>query len=94
LTSIKNSKCRYVILSLNVTKRIVLPNLDSIYSDIATLSDVEKLQLIDKLLISMHPVNKGVEAVWENEAEERLSAFSEGRVPVIDEKNILQKYCE
>jgi len=65
---------------------------DKILVDVLALNSSEKIQLIDKILTSLHPINKGVDAVWGDEAEERLAAFSEGRVPTIDERDALQKY--
>lgn len=65
---------------------------DKILVDILALNSHEKVQLIDKILASLHPVNKGVDAVWEEEAKERLVAFDEGRVPTVDEKDVLLKY--
>jgi len=66
--------------------------LNSILSDIATLSDTEKLQIVDKVLTSLHPVNKGVDAAWAQEAEERVNAFNEGNISTVDEKEIFEKY--
>jgi len=67
---------------------------DNILVDVLALNTTDKLQLIDQILASLHPVNKGVDAVWEDEAEERLSAFDEGRVPSLDEKDVFEKYSK
>ncbi len=69
-----------------------MSKLNSILSDIATLSDTEKLQIVDKVLTSLHPVNKGVDAAWAQEAEERVNAFNEGNISTVDEKEIFEKY--
>jgi len=68
--------------------------IDKIFSETSFLNDKEKLQLVDKILISLNPVNNGVDAVWEEEAEERIAAYSEGRVSTIDEQNVLKKYSK
>jgi putative addiction module component (TIGR02574 family) len=65
---------------------------DKILVDVLALNSHEKIQLVEKILSSLHPTNKGVAAVWEEEAEERLVAFSEGRVPTVDVQDVLQKY--
>ena len=65
---------------------------DKILVDILTLKAEEKLQLVEKILTSLHPVNKGVDAAWAHEAEERVTAFNDGNVHTINEKDIFEKY--
>ena len=69
-----------------------MPKLDSILSDIFMLSDAEKLLIVDKTLTSLHPVNKGVDAAWAQEAEERVNAFTKGNIETIETKEIFEKY--
>ena len=65
---------------------------DKIFSEISHLNVTEKLQLVDEILSSINPVNKGVEALWEEEAEERVTAYDEGRVSTHSEEEVLKKY--
>ena len=69
-----------------------MSKLDLILSDIFMLSDTEKLQIVDKVLASLHPVNKGVDAAWAQEAEERVNAFTKGNIETIETKEIFEKY--
>jgi len=69
-------------------------DMEKVFVDIASLNSENKLELVDKILASIYPTNKGVEAVWQEEAEERITAYSEGRVSTIDEQDILQKYSK
>lgn len=68
--------------------------IDKIFSEVSLLNDTEKLQLVDKILISLNPVNKGVETIWNEESEERITAYREGRVPAIDAQDVLKKYSK
>ena len=68
--------------------------IEKIFSEVSPLNSTEKLQLVDKILISLNPINTGVDKVWEEEAEERITAYSEGRVSTIDEQNVLKKYSK
>ena len=68
--------------------------IDKIFSEVSSLNSTEKLQLVDKILLSLHPTNNGVDKVWEEEAEERITAYGEGRVSTIDEQNVLKKYSK
>jgi len=67
--------------------------IDAILSDICSLSADEKLQLIDKILISLHPVNRGVETTNLKEAEERMEAYDKGLLDTVDEKDVFSKYA-
>lgn len=69
-----------------------MTTIDEIFLDILPLNHTDKLQLIDKILASLYPENKGVEMIWKDEAEERVTAYGQGRVPAIDEQDVLKKY--
>ncbi|MCF6244977.1 MAG: addiction module protein [Sulfurovum sp.] len=69
-----------------------MPNIDSILSDMATLSEREKLQLVDKILLSVQPINKGVDAAWSHEAEERVKAFDAENISIVEAQDVLEKY--
>ena len=68
--------------------------IEKIFSEVSLLNSTEKLQLVDKILTSLNPVNQGVDKVWEEEAEERITAYGEGRVSTIDEQSVLTKYSK
>ena len=69
-----------------------MADIDKILSDIVALKSTEKVALIEKVLESIYPLNTGVEKVWNDEAEERITAYVQGRVPTIDELDVLKKY--
>jgi hypothetical protein len=66
--------------------------IDEIFSDILPLSHTDKLLLVDRILASLYPVNKGIETIWKDEAEERIEAYDQGNVSAADEKDIFNKY--
>ena len=66
--------------------------IDEIFSDILPLSHTDKLLLVDRILASLYPANKGVEKIWKDEAEERLEAYDQGNISAADEKDIFLKY--
>ena len=65
---------------------------DGVLSKVLALESSEKLQLIDKVLSSFYPTNKGVDKEWENEAEERINSHAQGSLPTLDEVDVLSKY--
>lgn len=66
--------------------------INDILSDVSRLTSNEKLQLVDKILTSISPVNKGVDIVWGKEAEERLTAKESGDILTVDAKDLFSKY--
>ena len=71
-----------------------MSRINDIFSEVSLLNDTEKLQLVDKILISLNPANKGVETIWNDEVEERITAYGQGRVPTADEQDVLKKYSK
>lgn len=71
-----------------------MSGVDKIFSEVLLLNPAEKLLLVDKILTSLNPANNGTEAIWNEEAEERITAHSQGRVPAVDEKDALKKYSK
>jgi len=69
-----------------------MSTLDEIFADVSPLKPTDKLILIDKILASIHPTNIGVETIWGNEAEERISAYNKGHVAAVDEKDVFTEY--
>lgn len=69
-----------------------MSGVDKIFSEVSLLNPTEKLLLVDKILTSLHPANHGAEAIWNEEAEERITAYRQGRVPAVDEHDVLKKY--
>jgi hypothetical protein len=43
-------------------------------------------------LASVYPVSKGVEVLWGDEAEERISSYAKDNLPSIDEEATFAKY--
>ena len=69
-----------------------MSTIDKIFAEVSFLNSTEKLQLIDKILASLHPTNIGVETIWGNEAEERITAYNKEHVAAVDEHDVFTKY--
>jgi len=81
---------RYDILSPE--KRMFMLDIDKILANILVLKKEEKLYLVEQILTSLHPVNKGVDAAWAEEAEERVKAFESGNVHEVNLQDAFAKY--
>ena len=67
-------------------------HIDKILVDVLTLKKEEKLHLVEQILTSLHPVNKGVDAAWAKEADERVAAFNAGNVHEVEAQDVFEKY--
>ena len=65
---------------------------DKILVDVLALNSHEKIQLVEQVLASLNPSNKGVDATWAEEAEERVTAHAQGHVSAIDAQDVFAKY--
>jgi len=73
-------------------KRMFMLHIDKILANVLALKKEEKLHLVEHILTSLHPVNKGVDTVWAEEAEERVKAFEAGNVHEVNLQDTFAKY--
>ncbi len=64
----------------------------SIYDEAMVMQPLEKVQLIDKLLMSLDIPNQTIEQQWNDEAEDRLKAYSNGKLKTVSMKEVFDKY--
>ena len=65
---------------------------EEIFIEVSPLKSLDKLQLVDKILASLNPVNKDMEKIWAKEAEERLTMYNKGHLSSVSEKDVFAKY--
>jgi len=51
----------------------------------------EKIQLINKLLIDISPIDSNLEKQWIQEAEHRLKRYKQGKVKAISSQKVFDK---
>lgn len=62
------------------------------YEQILALDPLEKIELIDKLLLSLDLPNKELDKIWIEEAEQRIKEYEAGKTEATDIDEILAKY--
>ncbi len=65
---------------------------EEIFLDVSPLQSLDKLQLVDKILISLNPIDKDIETIWAKEVEERLEAYDKGLLSTVSSKDVFAKY--
>ncbi len=63
-----------------------------IIKEALTLNAEQKAELIDKLMVSLHPVDKSLAEHWAIESESRIDAFDQGNLNAIPLDRVLEKY--
>ncbi len=64
----------------------------SIREEVLALKPLEKLQLIDELLLSLDQPSYDIDEIWADEVEKRIDAYDRGEVKAIDAKDVFAKY--
>ena len=65
---------------------------EEIFLDVSPLKSLDKLQLVEKILSSLNPIDKNIESIWANEAEDRLEAYDKGLLSSVSAKDVFEKY--
>ncbi|MDK9694159.1 MAG: addiction module protein [Sulfurimonas sp.] len=64
----------------------------SILEDVLILKPVERLHLIDALLLSLDVPTKEVDIVWMKEVEKRVEAYNRGELNTTPSNEVFAKY--
>lgn len=64
----------------------------SIKEEVLALKPIEKLQLIDELLLSLDRPNKDFDEIWAEEVEKRIDAYDKGQILNIEAKEAFKRY--
>ena len=62
------------------------------YEEVFELKPLEKIHLIDQLLLSLDLPNSELDKIWEEESEQRIDAYEAGTTQSTDVYEVLAKY--
>ncbi len=65
---------------------------EKLASEIHSLSDIEKLQLVDIILNDLDKPDPEIDRVWAEEARKRWAAYKAGRIPTISYQEVMNKH--
>lgn len=69
-----------------------MTRVEKLASEIATLSDVEKLHVLDTILSDLDKPDPAVDRVWAEEARRRWAAYKSGRVGTVSYQEVMEKF--
>ena len=64
----------------------------SIVEEALTLKPIERLHLVDEILLSLDVHTKEIDFLWAEEAEKRLQAYNKGEVKILSSQEVFAKY--
>jgi putative addiction module component (TIGR02574 family) len=67
-------------------------NADKLLSEIRTLPDEEKLQVLEGILTDLDKPDEEIDHVWTLEARKRWNAYKAGRVRTVSYEELMRKY--
>jgi putative addiction module component (TIGR02574 family) len=65
---------------------------EKLSAEIKSLTDVEKLRLIDAILTDLDKPDPEIDHIWADEARKRWTAYKAGRIPSVPYQNVMSKY--
>jgi putative addiction module component (TIGR02574 family) len=65
---------------------------DKLALEIRALPDVEKLRLVDSILMDLDKPDPEIDLIWAEEARRRWAAYKAGRVPSISYEEVMAKH--
>jgi putative addiction module component (TIGR02574 family) len=56
------------------------------------LPAIEKVRLIDQLLLSLDKLDEAIDTLWREEIEDRIKAYNSGNMRAVSLEQVLSKY--
>jgi putative addiction module component (TIGR02574 family) len=66
--------------------------MDKLALEIRSLSDTEKLRLVDAILADLDRPDPEVDRIWAEEARNRWAAYKDGRIPTVSYEDVMSKH--
>ena len=66
--------------------------IDELSEKIKSLPDIEKIELVDSILIQLDRLNPEIDRIWADEARKRWKAYRTGRLETVPYDQVMDKY--
>ena len=65
---------------------------EKIASDIYSLTDMEKLYLVDEILRDLDKPDPAIDCIWAEEARKRWESYKAGKIQAVPYQDVMNKY--
>jgi hypothetical protein len=73
-------------------ERYMTKTVEKIASDIHSLTDIEKLHLVDVILRDLDRPDPEIDLIWADEARKRWNAYKSGKIESVSYQDVMSKY--
>jgi putative addiction module component (TIGR02574 family) len=68
--------------------------IDNLFNEISTLKPVDRIKLVERILTSLNSPNKEIDKIWEEEIENRIKAYKNGKLKTVSASKVFSKYTK
>ena len=68
------------------------PTSETLSAQAAQLAPEERIQLVERILNSLDQPDAALDALWANEASDRLAAYRRGEIKAVGLSDVIAKY--
>lgn len=65
---------------------------DELAAKIRTLQDIEKIELVDSILMQLDRPNPEIDRIWADEARKRWQEYKSGKLDTVPYEQVMGKY--
>ncbi|MBZ0107556.1 MAG: addiction module protein [Candidatus Scalindua rubra] len=65
---------------------------DELSAKIKSLPDIEKIELVDSILMQLDKPDPEIDRIWADEARKRWQAYKSGNVETVSYDQVMKKY--
>ena len=65
---------------------------NDIIKQIDTITDVDKLKVVDYILMELDKPDPEIDRIWKEEAQKRWKAYKEGKAKTVPYDQVMKKY--
>lgn len=65
---------------------------NKLIESIQSLSDIEKLELVDSILMQLDKPDPDIDRIWAEEARKRWQAYKSGKLETVSYEQVMEKY--
>jgi putative addiction module component (TIGR02574 family) len=88
----RDKECPDNNLQLENKERTMTKLAEKIASEINSLTDIEKLQIVDSILSDLDKTDPAIDHIWAEEARKRWAAYKSGNAPTITYEAVMNKH--
>jgi putative addiction module component (TIGR02574 family) len=66
---------------------------DEFAAKIKSLPDIEKIDLVDSILMQLDKPDPEIDRIWADEARKRWQAYKSGKIETVTYEQVMDKYC-